>query len=344
MDIEYQAAPKSHYFTPAEAASYYGVARTVETIVIHWWNSPDARPGFAGNLNYLQTNSKGTSANAVIGFDEGQGRARIIDTVKYPNVAFTSGGKINARSVAIECDPWGTPGQPHRDEILKAIGYRVWQWRQQFGWRIPLSRHRDYQLTQCPGNYDLAEIDAYADNWANGAYNPPVPTPPSAPAIKYERFDVPKVYVTNAEPTNLWAFDKAKHADMTVQQPFSKGQQITIFGKATHPTGSVYYMTKYSFGSADATGTPNKPWGFNKVDLVEWVDPTPVPTPTPEPVPTPTPTPEPTPEPEPPVPQPPTPIPTPVPEPTPEPPKISLIKLVWRWIISKLPFIGKKGA
>lgn len=315
MEIEYQQAPDSHYFTPGEAQGYYGVPRTVETIVIHHWNDPANRPGFAGNLNYLQTNSKGTSANCVIGFDEQAGRARIVDTVKYPNVAFTSGGRINAKSVAIECDPWGEPGQPHREEILKAIGYRVWQWRLQFKYRVPLSRHRDYQQTACPGDYDLAEIDRWADQWAAGAFDPkPTPAPLPTPAIKYFKLPAPKVFVVNKDPNaNLWVFDKAKHADMGVQETFAKGKQITVFGYAEHPTGSVYLMTKYSFGEGDPTKAgfaPFKPWGFNRVDLVEWVDPTP-PTPTPEPTPTPTPEPTPTPVPE---PEPPTPTPTPDPD------------------------------
>lgn len=338
MQIEFQQA--YNYFNPNEAQGYYGVSRLMNTIVIHHWDAPENRNSFQTTLGFLTgNNSRGNSANCVIGFDDAQGKARIVDTVVYPNVAFTSGGKINAQSVAIECDPLGETNDGRAAEIYKAIGYRVWQWRVQFGFRVPLSRHRDYQQTACPGVMDLPRIDAESDKWANGGYNP-APTPAPKPvAVNYERLSTPKVYVCKLEPTNLWDFNSATWAGFKVQQPFSKGSQITVFGLAKHPLGGTYGMTKYSFGNADGTGSPDHTWGFNMKDLDEFVAPAPVPTPTPTPVPVPTPTPVPTP-----VPQP-TPTPTPVPSPPDYDKETNIIvkkilELV-QWIVNKLTGVFK---
>ncbi|CAB4152100.1 N-acetylmuramoyl-L-alanine amidase domain containing protein [uncultured Caudovirales phage] len=299
MDIEFIPANRNNYFTAQEAQGYYGLPRTVDTIVIHHWGDPNDRPTFASNLNYLLDAPNGyPSANCVIGLDESTNTVRIVDTVRYPDVAFTSGGSINAKSVAIECDPLAETSNGFANDIYKAIGYRVWQWRTQLGWRVPLSRHSDYFSTACPGAMDLGRIDAEADKWANGGYNPkPTPTP----TIKFTKLPVPKIYVCKLSPTTLWRFNVSKWSEFEPQSVFSLGSKITVFGYADHPLGARYLMTQFSFGNADATGTPDHYWGFNEKDMVEYVEPTPEPVPpTPEPTP-----PDPTPEP---------PVPTPTPE------------------------------
>lgn len=337
MQIEFQQA--YNYFTPNESQGYYGVPRSMQTIVIHHWDDPSRRGSFEGTKNFLTSNnSRGNSANTIIGYDDAQGKARIVDMVRYPDVAFTSGGKINAQSTAIECDPIAETNDPRAGEVYKAIGYRVWQWRVQFGWRVPLSRHRDYQQTSCPGNMDLNRINAEADKWASGGYNPkPVPQPQPV-KLKYEKLVKPIVYVTKLQPTNLWDFNASKWADFKVQQAFDANKQITVFGKATHPLGGVYLMTKYSFGNADADGTPDHTWGFNEKDMAVYTPPAPVPTPTPTPEPTPVPTPTPQ----------PTPTPEPLPEPVPTPDYgketntiVKQILALVQWIVDKLKGVFK---
>ncbi|MEK9826556.1 MAG: N-acetylmuramoyl-L-alanine amidase [Methylotenera sp.] len=275
MDIEQRLAIEDLYFTPSEAAAYYGVPRSMQAIVIHHWNAPDARPSFANVTNMLiNGSSRGDSANCIIGYDDQQARVRIIDSVIYPNVAFTSNGKINAQSVAIECDPLGETADPRAAEIYKAIGYRVYKWRQQFGWRVPLTRHRDYTQTACPGDYDLGRIDAEADKWAAGGYNPkpePQPTPAAADGCVY-RAIVPQLFKLNKN-ANLWDLRFAKYADAKAVKPYDAGTEVRIVGKATHPLGSIYLLTEYALGTADenvinAAGfKAARPQGFNKADM-----------------------------------------------------------------------------
>src|SRR3972149_10290131 len=146
----------------------------------------------------------------------------------------------------------------------------------------------------------------------------PVPVPPTTTRIgrRYVRFPGVKHLVVNKD-TNLWQFDRPGW-DFPSAKVLKNGEDFDAVGQAEHSNGGVYYMTDFSFGNADQTGSPAHPTGVNIVDLSAKPTPAPVPpTPTPEPpAPVPVPIPEPTPEP--PVPTPPV-EPTPVPTPTPIP-------------------------
>src|SRR5690606_23261486 len=150
--------------------------------------------------------------------------------------------------------------------------------------------------TQCPGTLDIGRMEAEAQKWASGGYNPkPAPAPAPAPKITYRRIDK-RVWLTNKQPTQLWNLGFTKFPDAVSEKTFNKGEPIEIVGIADHPLGSQYLMTASSFGEADKTGKPAFNRGFNKNDMVQAPDPAPKPIPQPEPVPTPTPTPTPVPE------------------------------------------------
>lgn len=303
VQVEQIIADRDGWFTPSQSAAYYGVPRSLNTIVLHHWNSPDQRPSFNGNLQYL-LHANVPSAQDVIGFDESAGRVRIINTVEYPNVAFTSGNRINAQSAGIEIDPLiEVEGHPQQANLIAAVAQRAFDYCKITDRRLSLTAHRDYVQTSCPGNMPFDRINAALDALWNAYKNPaPVPTPTPVPAKStYRRLD-PRIWLCNAEPTQLWDLDFAKWPDAKSTKPFSKGTPVTIVGIADHPLGSQYLMTAYSFGLADQSGVPAHNTGFNKNDMVQAPDPQPIP-----PVPTPTPTPE------------PTPVPTPVPTPAPDP-------------------------
>lgn len=122
--------------------------------------------------------------------------------------------------------------------------------------------------TACP-----ARIMEMRDTIVNYINNPPVipptptPTPTPTPNIqRYERI-TPGTYrfIRNA---NLWNFDFDTQDKFTVVKSFAAGQTIDIVGKAIWKNGaSEYYMTDYSFGTADSIGGPRATTGVNKVDL-----------------------------------------------------------------------------
>lgn len=95
---------------------------------------------------------------------------------------------------------------------------------------------------------------------------PPVVNPPVSNVKGYVKM-APGTYrfIRNA---NLWNFNFDTQAKFTVAKSFKAGETIDIVGKAIWKNGtSEYYMTAYSFGSADTTGSPKATTGINKVDL-----------------------------------------------------------------------------
>lgn len=314
--VETIIADRDAYFTPSEGAAYYGRARSLDEIVIHHWDSKEKRlagqVSFNGVLQHL-LHAGVPSANDIIGFDEGAGRVRVVNSVQYPNVAFTSGSTYTARgkyinqvSVGFECDPLGeVSGHAQQAAVLEAIAQRALDYCKLVDRLLPLSMHRDYAQTACPGEMPLDWLRSrLAQLWQE--YKNPAPAPSPLPATStYKRLEK-RTWLCNAEPTKLWdlGFTTWPTAKSTAQ--FSKGHPVEIVGIAYHPLGGKYLMTNYSFGNADTTGVPAHNTGFNKKDMVQAPEPQPIPpapTPTPEPTPVPVPLPD------------PTPTPTPVPDP-----------------------------
>lgn len=286
--VEVILAGKASYFTPAEGAAYYGRARALETIVAHHWDSKEKRQsgaiGFAGVERYLRTVGV-PSANDVIGFDENNGRIRVINQVQYPNVAFTSGGSINQRSVGIETDPFiEIPGHPQRAGLIEAFAQRALDYCKIANKRLSITAHRDYQQTACPGEFPFAEVNARLDQLWNAYINPaPTPTPTPTPAKStYRRLTESQVWLTQKQPTQLWNLDFNSWPEAKAIKPFNPNTPITIVGVATHPLGGEYLMTGYAFGNADITGVPDHNQGFNKKDML-YSPPTPPVTPPVEP-------------------------------------------------------------
>lgn len=182
------------------------------------------------------------------------------------------------------------------------------------GGKLAIYAHKWITSTACPGQIE-GQIGTVADMlnnqakweqqlWPAPAPAPePTPAPPAPPvvAIKFERLAQPEYFVTNKPETALWDFNARSWGEFTAVDKFAFGHEFRAVGRALHPLGGVYYQTEYSFGQADVTGAPHKPWGVNKSDLTPAPAPAPVPEPQPEPVPAPQPPvePQPTPEPEP---------------------------------------------
>lgn len=328
--METITADRGAYFTPSEGAAYYGRPRTLEEVVIHHWHSKEMRLAgqvtFNGTLQHL-LHAGVPSANDIIGFDEGSGRVRVINSVTYPNVAFTSGSPfttrgnyINQVSVGFECDPLAeVAGHPQQGAILEAIAQRAFDYCKLAGRLLPLSMHRDYAQTACPGEMPMDWLrNRLGQLWA--AHTNPAPVPATPAVSKYRPLD-PREYICNVEPTKLWDLGFTSWGTAKATSQFSKGHPVTIVGIADHPLGGQYLMTAYSFGNAATTGVPAHNTGFNKADMVQAPEPQPIPQPEPTPTPIPTPTPV------------PTPTPTPVPVPDPEEPtahdKEQDLKITW---------------
>lgn len=154
-------------YTPAASVpAVFGRSRQVTAITIHWWGDPAQNPQFMGVVNYL-CRPNGTSSAHVVAE-----AGRVAWIVNGYDAAWHAGNAVgNATTIGIECNPRASDGD------YQTIGELVRDIRKIYG-DIPLVPHRSWQNTQCPGNYDLARIDAIA----RGGSVAPAPKPQPAPA------------------------------------------------------------------------------------------------------------------------------------------------------------------
>lgn len=261
--------------TNAEAIRYYGRNRTVDELVDHWWGLPSQRARSPENiLQYML--GAGKSVNYILGWDDYQGRVRILGMTPLDGYVAITTQNANIFSVSVECDPLITTSDPRAYELYKALGWLHWQLEGRYNKRLRAGVHLQYWSTQC-SPIDKNRVLHEADKWRNGAYNPqppaptPTPTPPEGASIKYDRLapnDKPKIYRFKRD-ANLWNFNHKRHADMNVITTFKAGDTISIVGKATNNSvgGSVYLMTAYSFGDAAEDGQCAFTNGVNQADV-----------------------------------------------------------------------------
>lgn len=188
----------------------------------------------------------------------------------------------------------------------KALMLIADMWRghdQQLGGNTAVYGHSQVsQLgTQCPAQIlnqlgDLIDMINNPEKWNAQLWPapvaptpPPVPAPapqPAAPATPaanpYTRFPAPMNLIASKQPTMAYDLSKKTWAELgaAVVKQLNKGDPFVAVGKYQHPLGGVYYMTDYSFGKADTTGTPDHTFGVNTVDLSPAPEPTPPAAPT----------------------------------------------------------------
>lgn len=137
-------------FTPAsQVLAAFGQPRTLEGIVIHHWG--ERGQTHQGVVDFFCTTGPGaTSAHFVVS-------AGRIDCIVSPeDAAWHCPGK-NATHIGIECRPEAT------DADYATVAELVAWLRSNYGLPLPLSMHRDWYSTACPGVWDLARIDRLAN-------------------------------------------------------------------------------------------------------------------------------------------------------------------------------------
>jgi hypothetical protein len=136
-------------FTPAaQVPAAFGQPRTIEGIVIHHWGLPGQTHD--GVVDFFCTTGPGeTSAHFVVS------AGRINCIVSPVDAAWHCPGK-NATHIGIECRPEATAAD------YATVAELVRWLRDEYG-DLPLSRHRDWYSTACPGVWDLNRIDTLAN-------------------------------------------------------------------------------------------------------------------------------------------------------------------------------------
>lgn len=136
-------------FTPAaKVPAAFGVPRTLDGIVIHHWG--ERGQTHQGVVDFFCTTGPGaTSAHFVVS-------AGRIDCIVSPeDAAWHCPGK-NPSTIGIECRPEAT------DADYATVAELVARLRATYKRPLPLSMHRDWYATACPGVWDLGRIDRLA--------------------------------------------------------------------------------------------------------------------------------------------------------------------------------------
>lgn len=145
-----------NFITQYDSPNYTEGNNGRKYIIIHWWDDPSKNPTFEGVIATLCNPSRGASAHFIA---TGTGR-RVACLVNLDDTAWHAGTSNpatnpNPISIGIECDP------RCRDEDYDVVAELIANIRSAYG-DLPLKRHSDFVATTCPGNWDLARLDALA--------------------------------------------------------------------------------------------------------------------------------------------------------------------------------------
>ena len=212
---------------------------------------------------------------------------------------------INQRAIGLEnLGDYRNMELREGDKIVIADFWRPQD--QKLGGATNVYGHREVSTlgTICPANVLAARNDIV--NYINNPPQPPAPAPAPAPAPvveapkagTFERLknDKQEAITLNLQaklqPTNVYELNRSTWDELSsgIVKKLNQGDPFIAVGKYHHPLGGVYYMTDFSFGKADETGTPDHWYGINTVDLEPQPQapaPEPVPTPVQEPAPVP---------------------------------------------------------
>ncbi len=153
-------------YTPAaQVPAVYGGQRIIDGIVIHHYGALGQTHD--GVVNFFVNGPGLTSAHFVCS----PGRTSCLVSPK--DAAWHAGnGEANRTKIGIECRPEAT------EEDYREVSQLIAWLRETYQHPLPLSPHRQYQATACPGVWDLAKLDAMA----RGTAVVPQSAPPAAPA------------------------------------------------------------------------------------------------------------------------------------------------------------------
>ena len=162
------------YITSKTSPNQNARNRKISGITIHWWGKPTGQNP-EGIVSWLCDKRAGTSAHYVVS----EGTVWCI--VDPDHRAWHAGNSTaNHTQIGIELDP----NMSRRAATEKTAAALIADLRSVYG-NLPLSPHRRWTSTQCPGNWDLGRLDRLA----RGA-KPSVPSggtsapKPSKPATK----------------------------------------------------------------------------------------------------------------------------------------------------------------
>ena len=155
------------YITKYTSPNQNARNRKIAGITCHWWGTPTGQNP-EGIVSWLCDKRAGTSAHYVVSENT------VWCIVDPDRRAWHAGNsKANHDQIGIELDP----NMSRRAATEKTAAALIADLRAVYG-NLPLSPHRRWTSTQCPGNWDLGRLDKLARG------KQPVAVKPSKPAAK----------------------------------------------------------------------------------------------------------------------------------------------------------------
>lgn len=136
----------------SQVPAVFGYPRVITNITLHWWGKPEWKQTWEQVMNFFcDSPSVSTSAHEVIS----DGIVGLI--VDHSAAAWANGNSQgNAQSITLECNPRMSAGD------MGTVAARIADiWREQ-GRILPLTEHRDWFATECPGTYSKSEMTRQA--------------------------------------------------------------------------------------------------------------------------------------------------------------------------------------
>ena len=154
------------YITKYTSPNQNARNRKIAGITIHWWGNPTGQNPL-GIVSWLCDKRAGTSAHYVVSENT------VWCIVDPDRRAWHAGNsKANHDQIGIELDP----NMSRRAATERTAAALIADLRGTYG-NLPLSPHKRWTSTQCPGNWDLGRLDKLARG------KQPVAVKPSKPAV-----------------------------------------------------------------------------------------------------------------------------------------------------------------
>ena len=234
----------------------------ISGITIHWWGNPSGQK-IEGIVDWLCQRRAGTSAHYVV--SDG-----IVYCIVDPDKRAWHAGnsRANHTQIGIELDP----NASKREGTMKTAAELIANLRKTYG-NLPLYPHRKWTRTECPGNYDLKELDRLARGGKPSAPSKPAPAKTKDGKLKVDgRFGTTTVKA-------LQKFLNSKGAKLKVdgKAGFSTWMALQAFLKAPYTDGKISRQSYKAeeLGNGITQGweyTGRKSSGSQTVELLQkWV-------------------------------------------------------------------------
>lgn len=260
MAYKFETQYNSPNYTPAaQVAAVFGQPRVVKGVTEHWWGQPNTGLTYEGVISWLCRPGGNTSAHTVT---DGPTR-RVACIVDFANAAWHAGNAVgNATTIGNE-NNCNTSAKKSTTDVAAELLADI---RDPAAYGdVLVYGHNNWTSTQCPGHFDINEIDRISytkktgNNWGevSGMNTTPAPSQlPPVPPVQAEWVrnvkditDV-KLTVLPASGTNVIDLNTLQIVPNSI---IPKGTQVDI-AKETTVGGKKFYISSYSATKGMARG------------------------------------------------------------------------------------------